>query len=318
MTRNPGDSTGQQTDRQLISWCVMPVSLFAVILMTVSCLLVTVNDALVKEALISAGTAEVLFFRGLFAMVPLLVYALIWKRPDTLLPRNIKLTMLLSALAVLSLFLFTISLRFIPLATAIVLAYLSPIMVALASPFLIGERITTLQWIAATAGFGGVALMTSPALGASNWIILLPILVAVIIAGRDILIRASIAHENTLALVVWTHLLTIGMAAFAFDPSWLHFDLYQHSLYAMAGITVSLGTAGMIAALRHASAASLSAVKYSCVLWAGLIGWLIFGETPSLVMIMGTALIVCSGIAIAWHESRKTERQLSPSISPKD
>ena len=307
MIRNESDSGRQLVENQLISWCVMPTSLFAVMLVAVSSLLVTVNDALVKLALASAGTAEVLFFRGLFAMVPILFYALASKRPDTLMPKNIRLTMLLSALAVLSLFLFTISLRFMPLATAVVLAYLSPIMVALASPFLIGERIRTLQWIAATAGFGGVVLMTSPALGASNWIILLPILVAVIIAGRDILIRVSIAGEHTLALVAWTHLLTMGVAAFTFDSSWLYFDMHQHMLYAAAGITVSLGTAGMIAALRYAAAASLSAVKYSCVLWAGLTGWLILGETPSLGMLIGAALIVCSGIAIALHESRQKE-----------
>ena len=72
-----------------------------------------------------------LFFRAIFAMIPLLVYALAWGRPATLLPNNRTLALLLSALAVLSLFLFTISLRFIPLATAIVLAYLSPIMVTL-------------------------------------------------------------------------------------------------------------------------------------------------------------------------------------------
>ena len=163
-------------------------TLLAVSMMTTASLLVTVNDALVKEALVHAGTAEVLFFRGLFALVPILIYALLWRRPETLLPRNIKLAFFLSALAALSLFLFTISLRFIPLASAITLAYLSPIMVALASPLLVGERISRLQWSAALTGFAGVVAMTSPALEAKNWIILLPVLVAVTIAGRDIII----------------------------------------------------------------------------------------------------------------------------------
>lgn len=90
-----------------------------------------------------------------------------------------------------------------------------------------------------------------------------PILVAVIIAFRDILIRASLARERAMALVVWTHLLTIGVAALSFDAAWLRFDMRQFGLYATAGITVSLGTAGMIAALRYASAASMLAIKYS-------------------------------------------------------
>ena len=280
-------------------------TLLAVGVTATASLLVTINDALVKEALVSAGTAEVLFFRGLFALLPLIAFSLAGNRPETLLPRNIRLALLLSVLAVVSLFLFTISLRFIPLASAIVLAYLSPIMVALVSPLLIGERIGALQWMATLTGFVGVFVMTSPSLETRNWIILLPVLVAVIIAGRDILVRASIAHEHTTALVVWTHLLTIGAAACAFDTTWLRIDIRQFTLYAAAGITVSLGTAGMIAALRYASAASMSAVKYSCVLWAGLIGWLFFGERLSAGMITGGMLIVISGVTITWHEVRK-------------
>ena len=292
------------------------LTLLAVSMMTTASLLVTVNDALVKEALVHAGTAEVLFFRGLFALVPILIYALLWRRPETLLPRNIKLAFFLSALAALSLFLFTISLRFIPLASAITLAYLSPIMVALASPLLVGERISRLQWSAALTGFAGVVAMTSPALEAKNWIILLPVLVAVTIAGRDIIIRNSIARERTMALVVWTHLLTVGVAALAFDSAWLRFDMRQFGLYAAAAITVSLGTAGMIAALRYASAASMSAVKYSCVLWAGLIGWLAFSEKLSIEMICGGMLIVASGIIIAWHESRKGDARTDTAKKP--
>ena len=278
----------------------------AIGVMATASLLVTVNDALAKEALRVAGAAEVLFFRGLFALVPFLAYAWLRHRPDALMPRNIKLALLLSVLAVLSLFLFTISLRFIPLASAITLAYLSPIMVALVSALLIGERIGPLQWIAALTGFAGVVAMTSPSLQAENWIILLPVLVAVTIAGRDLIIRVTIAREHTIALVVWTHLLTIGVAALAFDAAWLRFDLRQFTLYAAAGITVSLGIAGMIAALRYANAASMSAVKYSCVLWAGLIGWLVFGESLSAGMIGGAILIVASGGIIAWHEARKS------------
>lgn len=292
------------------------LTLLAVSMMTTASLLVTVNDALVKEALVHAGTAEVLFFRGLFALVPILIYALLWRRPETLLPRNIKLAFFLSALAALSLFLFTISLRFIPLASAITLAYLSPIMVALASPLLVGERISRLQWSAALTGFAGVVAMTSPALEAKNWIILLPVLVAVTIAGRDIIIRNSIARERTMALVVWTHLLTVGVTALAFDSAWLRFDMRQFGLYAAAAITVSLGTAGMIAALRYASAASMSAVKYSCVLWAGLIGWLAFSEKLSIEMICGGMLIVASGIIIAWHESRKGDARTDTAEKP--
>ena len=82
----------------------------------------------------------------------------------------------------------------------------------------------------------------------------------------------------------------------------------QFGLYVTTGITVSFGTAGMIAALRYASAASMSAIKYSCVLWAGVIGWTVFDESLLAAMIGGGVLILSGGVMIAWHEIKAGRR----------
>ena len=126
-----------------------------IVMMLAASLLVTANDALVKLALGAAGSAEVLFFRGLFALLALLIYAAISGQFGCLLPRCWRLSVGLAGLAVLSLFLFTYALNFMTLAAAVMLAYLSPIFVALLAPLMLGETIGRHQWLAVIISFIG-------------------------------------------------------------------------------------------------------------------------------------------------------------------
>ena len=90
-----------------------------IVMMLAASLLVTANDALVKLALGAAGSAEVLFSRGLFALLALLIYVAISGHFGCLLPRCWRLSVGLTGLAVLSLFLFTYALNFMTVVAAV-------------------------------------------------------------------------------------------------------------------------------------------------------------------------------------------------------
>ncbi len=283
----------------------------AVAIMLVASFLVTANDAVVKLALVNASTAEVLFFRGLFAIGAIIIYALAARSVRMLLPKSWIVAFTLSALAVLSLFLFTYALTIVPLATAVVLAYLSPIFVTALAPIVLGDTIRWPQWIAIIVSFAGVGLITTPDLtpeqfAIGGWIFLLPITVAVIIALRDLITRHHIARENVLALTVMTHMGTVIIATMSYTPEWIQIDFQQMLLYALSGLLVAGGSAGMIMALRYGDVASLASIKYSCVVWAAVLGWMIFGETMTAWEIAGACLIVLGGILIARHERVKS------------
>ncbi|PHS76223.1 MAG: hypothetical protein COB59_11130 [Rhodospirillaceae bacterium] len=281
----------------------------AIAIMLLASLLVTINDALIKEALVKADTAEVLFFRGVFALLAFLIFTVLTKSSRALIPKNIFVALGLSMLAVLSLYLFTYSLGFMPLATAIVLAYLSPIFVIAMAPLMVGEKIGRLQWAAVVVSFIGVILITSPDISVVGGVIVLPIMVALIIALRDVIIRRHIASESILALSVMVHALTVILAGFAFEPTWLVVESSQMWLYAASGVTVAAGATGMIAAMRFGDVASLSSIKYSCVLWAALFGWIFFDEFISLFGVIGGVLIIAGGVLIAWHEYLRAKNE---------
>lgn len=270
-----------------------------IVMMLAASLLVTANDALVKLALGAAGSAEVLFFRGLFALLALLIYAAISGQFGCLLPRCWRLSVGLAGLAVLSLFLFTYALNFMTLAAAVMLAYLSPIFVALLAPLMLDETIGRHQWLAVIISFIGVGLITTPEMAltgdAARWVLVLPVLVAVIIALRDLITRQHIGGEHVLALSVMVQVMSVAAAGLAFSPEWLAPPPRQLALYALCGVIVTAGAAGMIAALQHGTVTSLSTLKYSCVVWAALIGWLVFAEPLSLSAMAGGALIIGGG-----------------------
>ncbi len=103
---------------------------------------------------------------------------------------------------------------------------------------LTGERIGRLQWLAVLLSFVGVVLVASPDFSIGGAVVLLPILVALTIAFRDLFIRRVISGEKSLALSVMVHALTVLLSGFAFDASWLTQTGEQMTLYSVASLTV--------------------------------------------------------------------------------
>src|SRR5258705_3021035 len=85
------------------------------------------------------------------------------------------------------------------------------------------------------------------------------------------------------------------------DMPWTHMIL--------VGIMGMLGTAGhflFILAFRHAPASGLTPFTYVQIVWATLLGWLLFGHFPDVPALAGMAIIAGSGLLLAWHERRRT------------
>lgn len=277
-------------------------SIFGIGIMLLASLLVTINDALIKEILVSIETAQLLFFRGIFAVSALFAYCLIRNRLSDFSISNPMQTILLSALAVLSLLSFTYSLQFIPLATAIVLAYTSPIFVCLLSPILIHENVSKWQWLYIGICFTGVYLIVTPQSGIFTWALFLPLLSGLIIAVRDLVIRKYVKMNNTINLSIMVHVLTVLASSIFFETKWLAMDSMIWILLVCSGVAVAAGSTGMIIALKYANATSLSAIKYTCVFWGAVFGWVFFKEAISLSGFLGGALIVLGGVLVARYE----------------
>ena len=206
--------------------------------------------------------------------------------------------------------------RIMPLAEATSVIFLAPLLVTLlAGPFL-GERIGRGRWLAVCIGFGGVLLVVRPGTGLNLAGILWALGGAVSYAAYQILTRRLSHAEHPMRLLFYTAL--VGTAVMSAALPWFWVDaapsLAQWLLIASLGIYGGLGHLLLIRAFRLAPASTLTPFTYVQLVWAALLGWLVFGNVPDAVTGAGMAVIAASGLWLALGE-RRTRR---PPGRPKD
>ena len=203
---------------------------------------------------------------------------------------------------------FAAALKRMPVAETVAIVYLSPFLVMLAAVPLLGERISALGWGLAALGFAGVLLILRPGTGLDPLGVLLALSDAVLTTAYHLLTRRLSTRESLVALMFHTALVGsvfFGVSALPYLPGLV---LGPADLAAMAGLGLlaTLGHFAFTAALREAPASTLAPVNYLHLVWAAILGWLVFGHLPDAVTLAGMALICLSGAGIASRSGRRS------------
>jgi len=198
-----------------------------------------------------------------------------------------------------------LALRKMPVAETTAIIFLGPILVVLIAHPMLGERIGALDWLASIAGFCGVLLIAHPSGGLDPIGIIYALGAVVATVVYQLLSRVLVRTEQTIALLFYTALL--GSVVFGLLLPWFwenkSLDLKEILLFLSVGITGGLGHFLYTAAYRHASASVLAPINYLQLLWAGLLGWMVFGHVPNQLSILGMCIIAASGAMIALKSS---------------
>lgn len=216
------------------------------------------------------------------------------------------LLQLLRALCLLSTsLLFTSALLFIPLAEATAVNFLAPVLVTALSVPLLGEQVTRGQWLAVICGFIGVLIIVHPGGELFTPAVLLPFCSALFFCFYQLLTRKLAEHDSPTTSNFFAGLCnTLVMSALV--PFFWQTPSFVHGLLMLA-----LGACGMSAhlfltqAFRHAAPALLAPFGYCQIVFAGLLGWLLFNHTPDAITQVGIAVICLSGLAAAWQQRRR-------------
>ncbi len=273
-----------------------------ILFMVASMALLTVTDVMTKWLVTSLPVGEIIALRAMIGLLGLILLALFWHRRVPLVRHNLPGQLLCAALVVATLFLFTTALRYLPLAEAIVIVYAAPLFVTALAPSLLGESVGWRRWAAVLVGFLGVAVVMRPTAGALNLAVLLPFVGAFTLALRDITTRRLTASVPTLSILTVTFLLCILGGGAAALPNWVAPDGGQLLLLTASALFFSLGQISMIEAFRHAEAALVAPYKYTAIFWAVLAGLIVWGERPDRWDLLGSALIIGSGLFILYRE----------------
>ena len=275
------------------------------VLMTTGCALLTLNDSVMKSLSGSYPPGESIFVRGLFVAMPIAVLVYRGGGLHTLRMTNLRGQLLRAACLVASMFLFVTSLRFLPLADAIAITFAGPLMVTAVAPWALGEQVGWRRRSAVAAGFAGVLIMLVPGEDGLRWATLLPLGAALFEAARDIMTRRLIATESSLSMTACSTGLVALCALATAGYGWQPMSAGDAGLLAVAGCCIGTALYLMTEAFRHAEATLVAPFRYSSVLWAALIGVIIFGEWPTPAMLIGAGLVVGSGLYILHREARQ-------------
>ena len=200
------------------------------------------------------------------------------------------------------------ALRVMPLAETTALVFVTPLIVTLLAGPWLGERIGAARWFAVLAGFAGVLLIARPggALGGTG--IVFALCGALSYSIYQILTRQLSSSESAVTMLFYTAL--VGTAVMSVALPWFWGGPVPTPLEALAiaslGIYGGVGHLLLTLAFRHASASVLSPFLYVQLIWAMLLGWLIFGHLPDSLSILGMVVIAGSGLSLAL-DARKRE-----------
>ena len=270
-------------------------------LMIAGSVLITFNDASTKIVVTDHSVSQAIFIRGIFTLLPVLylVYrAGGWQAAKW----NSLWSQLLCAVPLVgSLFLFIYSLSFIPIAIATIIFYLSPLFVTALAPIL-GERVGWRRWGAVLLGFGGAVLVIEPTGDSFSWGILVPVVAAFTLALRDLATRKIVDGETSLSILVVSSVAIIIAALPPAVIGWTPLSMWDLALLAFSGLAFGFSLYLLTEAFRFADASLVSPIKYSGVLMAAVLGYVIWGDVPSVSALFGAVLIVASLLVILRRE----------------
>ena len=275
---------------------------------------------LVKLLADRVPSGEVVFFRSAFAVFPVL--AMVWwqgELRDGLKTRRPGGHVMRSVYGVSAMSLWFAGVQRLPLADGLAITYAAPLVVVALAAVLLKEKVRANRWGAVAVGFFGVLIVLSPHVAEVELIgtdrgatgAAMCFLSAFFMALAQIEVRKLTGTEKTGAIVVY---FSVGSALFSLLTlpfGWVMPNGSDLALLISCGLFGGIGQIFLTLGYRHADASVVAPLEYASMIWAVASGLWFFGDVPSLTMLLGTLVIVASGVAMVWGERSAGKRSAS-------
>lgn len=202
------------------------------------------------------------------------------------------------------------ALRLMPVGETVAIIYLAPFAVMLLAVPLLGERVSAVGWTGAAVGFVGVLLIARPGGSLDPLGVFFALLNAGLATAYHLLTRLLGRTESTASMLF--HTAWVGAAIFCFlaAPSLKDFapPLFDIGLMVVLGALATVGHFLFTAAYREAPASLLAPINYLHLVWAGGLGWIVFGHVPEGWSLLGMAMVAAAGAAVALNSHLRHRR----------
>ena len=272
-----------------------------------------VNDALVKFASQTMPAAQLIFVRGLVASVLVLAVAVAMgatARIREIARGWVATRAVIDAVASM---LFLASLFHLPISSATAINMTSPLIITVLAALLIGERVRAPQWVATGIGFVGVLLIIQPQAGGFNGYAVVCFLATMLLSVRDLLTRrVHVGIPSILVTLSTTVSVTLLAGALSLLEGWGPIRAFDFGLLAIAGVFLAIAYFLIVRSTRRGDLSLVAPFRYTGLLFATIVGYVVWDDVPNALAWCGIVLLIGSGI----HVLRASGRGRAASTAP--
>lgn len=285
-----------------------------VLLMNVAMAAFTVNDTAMKAAMETLPLYQAIGLRGILSTLALVAIGLHLGALSLRLPRrDLGYVGLRTIGEVASTLTFLAALVHMEIANLSAIMQALPLAVTLAAAVFLGEHIGWRRALAITVGFVGVLVIIRPGTeGFDRWSVLGIVSVAFVVL-RDLATRkvSRAVPSVTVAVIASGSVMAMGLVGAAVE-GWQPMTLREAGLVAFAGSALIGGYLSVVATMRVGNVGAVAPFRYMALLWAIVLGWLVFGQLPDFWTLVGSALVVASGLFTLLRERRQGRDDAAP------
>jgi len=273
-----------------------------------------VSSTMVKGLGSGYPVSQIVFFRCLVAFLPLYIaihrgggwHILHTKRPGAHIFRVV--------VGGFALFIGFYALTLMPLADYFAFTYAAPLFATLLSIPILGEKVGIRRWTAVLVGFAGVLIMLRPGTQSFDYATLVAIAAAFTYALAIVAVRNLARTESSAATVFYFTVAGLVLSAAVLPFEWRTPSLKEWALLIGIGLVSGFGQILMTDAYRLAPPSVIAPFDYTSMIWALILGYALFGDFPEPVVLVGSAVVIASGVYIIYRETvRGVER---PPMAP--
>jgi drug/metabolite transporter (DMT)-like permease len=277
--------------------------MIGMVLITAAMACFILSDAAAKRLTADHQVAQIIWVRYLFHLLAMVVLLAPFGR---LTVRTARLPLQLgrSLFLLLATYCFITGLSFLPMAEATTLLFLAPLLITALSVPLLGEHVGFRRWTAVIVGFAGVLIVTRPGLGVMHPATGVVLIAALAAAFYQITTRKLSSTDNAYTTLFYTAITGVVVFGVAAPFTWRPPTPTGWALMAWTGVASGLGHFLFIRAHHLAQVAVLAPFLYSQLVFATIVGFLVFGDLPDAWTGIGALVIISSGLYVFYRERR--------------
>jgi drug/metabolite transporter (DMT)-like permease len=273
-------------------------------------------DTLNKKLTGSYHVSQIIFVNSIAALLPIILFVQSRNAWIKLKNVNLKIHFFRSALMFLAMLAFITSLRHLSLVVMYSVAFTAPLMLTVMANLFLGEKVGWRRYTAIIIGFFGVIISLDPFSEPLNKYIYLTFLAPLLVSISWLIVRKYGQTENVYSFLIYGKIFLLIFSGVFLITNFISMNLNDFVINFTSGILRGIALIFIINSARHLPSSLFAPTQYIQIFAGGALGFLIFGDIPTLNNYLGNILIVGAGLYIIIRELTLSKKIVTVAARP--